>query len=107
LWRAYRAGAKTAGIPPLARMAIDRATPWLHLIGHAVPIAGCAGAFAVPGLAPEMLAAAGLGAVVGGGLWKFRVITGAAYHQGFALPKLPRRGSGRRSAWAGAPATGA
>ena len=36
-------------------------------------------------------------AVAGGALWKIVVITRACYQQGFALPKMPRRGSGRRA----------
>jgi phenylacetyl-CoA:acceptor oxidoreductase subunit 1 len=100
LWRAYRAGMKAAGIAPLARAEIARTTPWLHAIGHGLPAAGAVAAIA--GASPWALMAAGLGASAGGALWKYRVIVRASYQQGFALPKLPRRGSGRRSAWAGA-----
>ncbi|OGI64836.1 MAG: hypothetical protein A2W18_05765 [Candidatus Muproteobacteria bacterium RBG_16_60_9] len=41
--------------------------------------------------------AAGAGAVLGGIVCKFTLITRAGYQQGFALPKLPRRGSGTRA----------
>jgi hypothetical protein len=40
----------------------------------------------------------GLAAALGGALWKFTVITRAAYHQDLAVPKLPQRGSGTRAA---------
>ena len=45
-----------------------------------------------------LLLVAGAGAVLGGTAWKFTVITRAAFQQGFAMPWLPRRGSGTRAA---------
>ena len=44
-----------------------------------------------------MLAAAPL-AVLGGFFWKMMVITRAGYQQGFAMAKIPQRGSGARAA---------
>ena len=43
-------------------------------------------------------AVAGMGVLIGGALWKFAIITRACHQQGFALAKLPRRGSGTRAA---------
>jgi phenylacetyl-CoA:acceptor oxidoreductase subunit 1 len=100
LWQGYRMGAKAAGVSPLARAEVARVTPPLHAIGHGLPIAGAIGALVAA--SPSALVAAGIGAVAGGALWKYWVIVRASYQQGFALPRLPRRGSGRRSAWAGA-----
>jgi phenylacetyl-CoA:acceptor oxidoreductase subunit 1 len=101
LWIAYRWSARANGIPPLARRTINRAAPAITLVGHAIPLAG----FVVlsklaPGSASYtgVLAAAGAGAVFGGILCKFMLITRACYQQGFSLPKLPQRGSGTRAA---------
>jgi phenylacetyl-CoA:acceptor oxidoreductase subunit 1 len=100
LWHAYRTGAKAAGVPPLARAEIARVTPPLHALGHGVPFVGAI--VALVAASPAALIAAGIGAIAGGALWKYWVIVRASYQQGFALPRLPQRGSGRRSAWAGA-----
>ncbi|HEY8554113.1 MAG TPA: DmsC/YnfH family molybdoenzyme membrane anchor subunit [Burkholderiales bacterium] len=97
LWIAYRLTARRNGIPPLARDAINRVAPYVTLLGHAVPLvafAPLANGIAGPGMA----AIGGIGAVLGGVLWKFTVITRASYQQGFALPKIPHRGSGKRAA---------
>ena len=41
---------------------------------------------------------AGAAMVLAGAAWKFTLITRAGHFQGFALPKLPQRGSGARAA---------
>ena len=48
--------------------------------------------------APLALAAGAACAVAGGALWKYTLITRACHQQGFALPRLPQRGSGSRAA---------
>ena len=52
-------------------------------IGVAAPLAGIAGA---------------AGAIAGGVLFKYTLVTRACHQQGFALPRLPQRGSGLRAA---------
>lgn len=47
---------------------------------------------------PLALVAGTAGAVWGGALWKHTLVTRACHQQGFALPRLPRRGSGSRAA---------
>ncbi len=103
LWLRYRATAKVQGIGPLARRVLSRASPRLHVIGHAVPFVVFAAIYAAPpGAAGAgegvLLALAAAAALAGGFFWKFSVITDAAYQQGFALAKMPRRGSGARAA---------
>ena len=98
LWHRYRRTAKAAGIGPLARRALDDISPWLILGGQALPATLFVGALATSGAAAPMLAAAGLGAVAGGALLKITLITRASHQQGFALAKLPQRGSGTRAA---------
>ncbi len=95
-WYVYCRDARTNGIGPLARREIGRITPALHLIGHAAPIA--LAVVVLTGGPTWALAAGGVCAVVGGVLWKVVVITRACYQQGFALPKMPQRGSGNRAA---------
>jgi phenylacetyl-CoA:acceptor oxidoreductase subunit 2 len=98
LWQRYRQGARAAGIGPLARGVLARISPALHLLGHAAPVVLFA---AFLGLAPDMPAIAALGgvaAVVGGVIWKVAVITRACQQQGFELPKVPQRGSGKLAA---------
>ena len=100
LWIAYRWTARAQGLGPLARDAIDRAAPTVSIVGHAIPLVALTVlTSAAPDSALYLIAsiAAGAGAVLGGIVCKFTLITRAGYQQGFALPKLPRRGSGTRA----------
>jgi phenylacetyl-CoA:acceptor oxidoreductase subunit 2 len=99
LWRDYVYSARAQGIGPLARRALAAATPLLHVVGHALPVLGAVLALALGAGAGSWAGAVGsLAAVAGGAIWKFAVITRAGHMQGFALPKMPRRGSGKRAA---------
>lgn len=98
LWIAYRATAPTLGVGPLARRAIVEASLPLHIVGHALPVVLLVLAWASPNAAHALMGAAGVAAATGGAFWKFSVIVRAGYQQGFALAKLPQRGSGRRAA---------
>ncbi len=98
LWTAYRLGAKAQGIGPLARDVIDETSLPLHLVGHALPVVLFAVALAATAAAPVALGIGGAAALAGGVYWKFRVILKASYQQGFAMAKIPRRGSGARAA---------
>ena len=95
LWQRYIAYAKPRGIPPLARQELHRITPTMRLLGHLSPLILFALATA---FSYSMLAIAGVFAVAGGVVWKYTVIVRAGYQQGFALPKMPQRGSGTRAA---------
>jgi phenylacetyl-CoA:acceptor oxidoreductase subunit 2 len=100
LWRRYRSTASALGIGPLARRELDAVSPFVTGIGHVLPIV-CVIAAAIVGVGDGvawLLALAGAGAVIGGTLWKFTVITRASHQQGFAIPKIPQRGSGARAA---------
>jgi phenylacetyl-CoA:acceptor oxidoreductase subunit 1 len=102
LWRKYLAAALADGIGPLARNSLAAITLPLRLFGQALPLLGFALFLALwldyPFLANVASLVAGIGAVAGGILWKFTVITNACHQQGFALPKVPQRGSGTRAA---------
>ena len=64
---------------------------WGCTIAQAVAGAG------VPG-GRLALAVAAVGVLAGGALWKYTLVTRACHQQGFALPRLPQRGSGTRAA---------
>ena len=49
-------------------------------------------------LAPLVLVAGAACAVASGALWKHALVTRACHEQGFALPRVPQRGSGTRAA---------
>jgi len=103
LWHSYRASAEAQGIPPLARRDLHEATPIIHGVGHAIPAFLFAVALLSQGsIALTLVAIGGAAAFAGGLLWKFVVITRACHMQGFALPKVPQRGSGKKAAPASA-----
>ena len=98
LWIGYCMTAKQQGIPPLARQVINRISPTVVIPGYVIPLVG----FAMlnnsehPGVIISVVT--GAGAVLGGIIWKYTLITRAGYQQGYSLPKLPQRGSGTRAA---------
>ena len=94
LWRSYVSTARAQGIPPLARAVIDAITPFVHAIGHALPVFALLIAGAAPGIGKVLLVIAGIAYIAGGMLWKYTVIVHASYQQGFALARAPQRGSG-------------
>jgi phenylacetyl-CoA:acceptor oxidoreductase subunit 2 len=97
LWVGYRQGLGVA-VPAAARAALDDAGRWLRLAGMWVPLLGLAiavlGGLSPPARAP-LLALAGLSAAAAGVWLKFVLITRAGFNQGFALQKLPVRGTRR------------
>ena len=98
LWQYYRSTAKAVGIGPLSRRDLAAISPTLQLLGHVAPAVLFALCLVLAPTAGLLAALAGAAAVAGGVLWKFTVITRACHQQGFALPKLPQRGSGERAA---------
>ena len=99
LWNAYRRGAAAAGAGPLARRVLDRIAGPMRWLGHLAPTAAFALAAApLPAVAPFAVLAGGACALAGGVLWKYTLVTRACHQQGFALPRVPRRGSGARAA---------
>ncbi len=108
IFGAYRAGAAKAGVGPLSRRDLDAIAGRMRWMGHLAPAALFAAAASAPLLAsatavatPAILlacAAGAAGVVAGGALWKHTLVTRACHQQGFALPRLPQRGSGSRAA---------
>ena len=98
LFHGYRSTARQEGIPPLARHALDELAPVVHSAGHALPALLFFVALVAPIDPATLLPLAGFSVLVGGFWWKFVVVTRASFQQGFALPKAPQRGSGKRAA---------
>ena len=95
LWQRYLDTAADNGLGSRSRAELRRITPMLRLVGHLGPVVLFALAAGV-GLIPLILG--GMAAVAGGVLWKVTIITSACHQQGFALPRVPQRGSGARAA---------
>jgi len=93
-WRRYRAGFAARGAPTRALAALDAVTRAFVLGGHLLPLGLVALAAALPAAVPVAPALAGAAALAAGWLLKFVLITRAAYNQGFAIPRMPRRGAG-------------
>jgi phenylacetyl-CoA:acceptor oxidoreductase subunit 2 len=89
-WRNYRANLG-AGRP---LSALEASAKWLLNAGTATPLALVLLAhFVLPQLFPAGAVLAGMLALSTGWYFKFTLVTRAAFNQGFALPRLPVRGS--------------
>lgn len=94
-WRAALAAART---PARTLQACDRALRPLYA-GSVAALALLLPALLLPaGVAALVLALAGLVAALSGAVFKFLLVTRAAFNQGFALPHLPVRGVRRSQA---------
>lgn len=91
---AYRWSGPENGIGPLAMSDINRLSPPVLAAAYAAP--GIL--YAVSAAVPVAALAAGLLSVAGGFFWKFALVTRICHQQGFALAKVPQRGSGARAA---------
>ncbi len=98
LWMAYRKTARSVGIPPLSRAVINDASTTLHLIGHGLAAALFISCLVFSDSSQIWLVMAGTTTIASGFFMKFTIIVRAGYHQGYALPRLPQRGSNNRAA---------
>ncbi len=95
LWLVWR-NALRGRVAPRAFASIERTGRRLLVGGTAAPLAALALALALPGsLATLLCFAAGVLAAAGGVAFKFGLLSGAAYNQGFDLARLPVRGARR------------
>jgi phenylacetyl-CoA:acceptor oxidoreductase subunit 2 len=91
-WLAYR---RPLAAPRKALDALDRAAPLFDRLGNwAAIFAAAAAIFAPIGMTAPLVAAAGALAAAGGWHLKFVLVARAGFNQGFALPRMPVRGSG-------------
>jgi phenylacetyl-CoA:acceptor oxidoreductase subunit 1 len=98
LWRRYIGKAKSAGIGPLDRRIFANASPKIHLIGHILPLILFSALLFIADAPVWIAQVAGFLAIMGGISWKAILITRACHMQGFALGKMPQRGSGKFAA---------
>jgi len=94
LWLAYQATGKTRGIQPLSLSRIGVLLPLVVGGGLLLPV----GLFVLAPFVPVCGLLAGILAVAGGVVWKFALVTWICHQQGFALAKVPQRGSGSKAA---------
>ncbi len=109
VWRAYyRALSAPGGAPTGTVVALTAIRRRLVVAGHLLPLAllviGLALGTVQPVIAQALIFLAALGALYGGWLMKFTIITRAAFTQGFALKRTPARtpgyaGPGSRPGW--------
>jgi len=88
-WRSYRANLG----PGAPLTALEPSAKWLLNLGTIVPLALLLTRLVAPPVAPAATMLAGAAALAAGWHFKFTLVTRAAYNQGFALPRLPVRGS--------------
>lgn len=96
-WKNYRAALGRTGAPTKT-LEVLNATPAMSMALQSVLLlASVYGALGWGGHT-WVLAVAGIGATVSGWLFKFILITKAAYNQGYSINKMPARGAGNSSA---------
>lgn len=95
-WYAYRSGLQHEGAPRKALVALSRIELPFAMMGNWVPLVLLFIALASSSTRVVFWlgAISALAAIGSGWLFKLVLITRAAYNQGFALPRLPVRGSG-------------
>ncbi len=95
-WYAYRSGLQREGAPAKALAALARIEVPYVILGNWVPVVLLFVALAeTSGATAFWLGVVSAAtALVAGWLFKFTLITRAAFNQGFALPRLPVRGAG-------------
>jgi phenylacetyl-CoA:acceptor oxidoreductase subunit 2 len=91
-WSRYRSRIERS-VPKAALATLDPAGRALIQLGTIMSLALALISFALPGLASEAAALAGAAALGAGWRVKYILVTRASYNQGFALPKLPVRGT--------------
>lgn len=97
VWCSYRSALSAPGAAPIATAAILAAIDRpLRIGGHLLPMALLLLAAVAPVGGAALALAGGAAALAAGVYLKFTIVTGAAYNQGFAIPRAA--GYGRRAA---------
>ncbi|MCL4800103.1 MAG: hypothetical protein KJ025_10995 [Burkholderiales bacterium] len=97
-WRRYRAALAVRGAPKGTLEVLGRTSLPYALGGNWVPALLALAALPGHGAAWALVLVAGVAAAVFGWYGKFTIVARAAFNQGFALPVLPIRGQGERTA---------
>jgi len=93
-WRDYRRALGSTGAPTPVFAILDAPGAGMTVAGHAAMV--LLAVYATLGLPGQgvALGLAGLAAVLAGWAFKYTLITGAAFNQGYALNRMPARGAG-------------
>ncbi len=91
VWFNYRTALGRKGAPTKAFKALDSGILNLSFTTHLVLLGIVVASYFIPAL----LIAGGLLAVASGWAFKFKLITKAAYNQGYSIERLPVRGAGK------------
>jgi len=91
LWQIYRGALGAAGAPVAALRELDAGVLILSAKVQAVVLASVVAGLFIPAI----LALAGVLTLATGWGFKFRLITRAAFNQGFAINRMPARGAGK------------
>ena len=94
-WRSYRKELSAGNTPRQTLATLSRIEVPFMWTGHGAAATLILAALALPALnGPGLVGAAGLLAVASGWLLKYTLIVRASFNQGYALPRVPVRGSG-------------
>jgi len=93
LWWRWRGVLEKEG-PRASFDAMRRIDPAFLVVGNFLPALAFLASYAVPELKAPLVLAGGMTLLVAGWILKYKLITGAAYTQGFALERIPARGGG-------------
>ncbi len=101
LWAMVLVSIKRVGVsrlPAASARILRRCGIGMLVFGTSLPILLCFVANLAPQFAPAAIPLAAALVVIGGAGWKYAMVVRAGYEQGFALPRMPQRGSGNRAA---------
>ncbi|MCP4316106.1 MAG: polysulfide reductase NrfD [Hyphomicrobiales bacterium] len=93
-WRRYRRALNEKGAPTGTIKVLDAATPSFVIAGHALPALLIVLSVVAGFMGPVLLGLAGVSVFATGWLFKFVLITRAAFNQGYAIERMPARGGG-------------
>lgn len=96
MWRQYRRALTRSGAPKGALEVLARIDLPFSLVGNWGPAALLLAAIPEHGAANSLALIAGITAAGAGWFLKFTIVARAAFNQGFALPTVPIRGTGKR-----------
>jgi len=93
-WLGYRWRLEAVGAPAETLKCLTDISRWFVPLGFALPVIGASTLLVIEPHALWTALGSGVLAVAGGWLLKYRLVTEAAYTQGFAVPLSPVRGQG-------------
>ncbi len=93
-WREYRQALGEEGAPVRSLRALDASVFKLSLLHQLIPMAIAVIGIISGAFLPTLLSLSALLVLASGWIFKFSLITRAAFNQGFAIERMPARGAG-------------